>query len=91
MNDEIYECAICGYKSWNRAEFVEFIDSVKLPKVVELAKLKGAKLKGRDITAENIRYLCLKCNVELYQEETKPPKAMKVVCPKCGEVIDVWF
>jgi predicted RNA-binding Zn-ribbon protein involved in translation (DUF1610 family) len=88
MSDEIYECAICGYMSRNRAEFVEFMDLVKLPKVVELAKLK---LKGGDITAENIRYLCLKCNVELYQEETKSPKAMKVVCPKCGEVIDVWF
>jgi DNA-directed RNA polymerase subunit RPC12/RpoP len=86
MSDEIYECAICSYRSWNRTEFVEFMDSVKLSKVVELAKLKG-----RDITAENVRYLCLKCSTELYQEETKSPKAMKVVCPKCGEVIDVWF
>jgi DNA-directed RNA polymerase subunit RPC12/RpoP len=86
MSDEIYECAICSYRSWNRTEFVEFMDPIKLPKVIE-----SAKLKGRDITAEGVRYLCLKCNIELYQEETKSPKAMKVVCPKCGEVIDVWF
>jgi len=85
MSDEIYECAVCGYRSWNRAEFVEFMDPIKLPKVIELAKLKR-----RDIV-EDVKYLCLKCNTELYQEETKSPKAMKVVCPKCGEVIDVWF
>jgi DNA-directed RNA polymerase subunit RPC12/RpoP len=83
---EVYECAVCGYKSSVRAEFVEFLDPVKLPRVVE--KAKG---RGRGVKAEDVRYVCLKCSVEMYQEETKPPRAVRIVCPRCGEVVEVWL
>jgi DNA-directed RNA polymerase subunit RPC12/RpoP len=83
---EVYECAICGYRSTNRAEFVEFRDSVKLPRVVE--KARG---RGRNIGAGDAKYICLKCSVEMYQEETKPPRLVRVVCPRCGEVVEVWL
>jgi len=86
MSQEIYECAICGYKSDVRTEFVEFLDHVKLSKVVE-----KAKTKGRKITADQVKYICLRCSVELYQEETKSPRSVRVVCPRCGEVIEVWL
>jgi len=76
---------VCGYSSDVRAEFIEFLDPVKLPKIVE-----KAKNRGRSIKAEEVRFICIKCSAELYQEETKPPKSIRVTCPKCGEVIEVW-
>ena len=76
---------MCGYSSDEKAEFVEFLDPVKLPKVIE-----KARSRGRSVKAGEVKYICLKCTTELYQEETKPPKSVKVTCPKCGEVIDVW-
>lgn len=83
---EVYECAICGYSSSVRAEFVEFRDPVKLPKVAERAAGRGRKIR-----AEDVKYICLKCSVEMYQEETKPPRQVRVVCPRCGEVVEVWL
>jgi len=76
---------MCGYGSDEKAEFVEFLDPVKLPKVIEKARSRGRVIKDKEV-----KYICLKCTTELYQEETKPPKSVKVTCPKCGEVIDVW-
>ena len=86
MATQEYVCAICGYRSSIRAEFVEFKDPVKLPKVVD-----RARARGRDIKPEDVKYICLKCSVEMYQEETKSPRAVRVVCPRCGEVIEVWL
>ena len=83
---EVYECAICGYRSANRAEFVEFRDPVKLPKVVD--KARG---RGRSVKAEDAKFICLRCSAEMYQEETKPPRLVRVVCPRCGEVVEVWL
>jgi DNA-directed RNA polymerase subunit RPC12/RpoP len=81
-----FECAVCGYRSSNRAEFVEFRDPVKLPRVVE-----RARARGRGVGPEDVKYLCLKCSAELYQEETRSPRSIRVVCPRCGEVIEVWL
>jgi hypothetical protein len=64
-----FQCALCGYSSDERTEFVEFLDPVKLPKIIE-----RARSRGRSVRAEEVKYICLKCSVELYQEETKPPK-----------------
>jgi predicted RNA-binding Zn-ribbon protein involved in translation (DUF1610 family) len=83
---EAYQCAICGYSSSVRAEFVEFIDPVKLPRVVERARGRGRSLK-----TEDVRFVCLRCSVELYQEETRSPRPVRVVCPRCGEVVEVWL
>jgi DNA-directed RNA polymerase subunit RPC12/RpoP len=83
---ETYTCAICGYTSSFRAEFVEVMDPVKMPRVVE-----RARARGRDVKAEDVRFICLRCSLELYQEETKPPRPVRVVCPRCGEVVEVWL
>ena len=80
-----YECTICGYSSNARAEFVEFMDPVKLPKIVD-----KAKAKGRLVRAENVKYLCVKCSAEMYKEEVSPPRSMRATCPRCGEVVEVW-
>ena len=77
---------ICGYTSHVRAEFVEFMDPVKLPKVVE-----KAKSRGRTVKVEGAMYICVKCSCEMYGEEVKQPRSIKVTCPKCGEVIEVWL
>ena len=81
-----YECAICGYRSSSRAEFVEFNDPVKLPRVVD-----KAKARGRVVKPVNVKYICIRCSAEMYQEETKPPRAIRVVCPRCGEAVEVWL
>jgi len=83
---ETYTCAICGYSSSVRAEFVEFEDPVVLPRVVE-----KARARGRMIRHEDVRFICLRCNLELYREETRSPRPVRVVCPRCGEVIEVWL
>jgi len=83
---EAYECLICGYTSSYRHEFVEFLDTVKLPKVVE-----KARSRGRSVNVSAPLYICLKCSLELYQEEVKEPRSIRVVCPRCGEVVDVWL
>ena len=83
---EAYTCAICGYTSYTSSEFVEFNDPVKLPKVIE-----KARSRGRTIKSEDVRFICLRCNLELYQEETRSPRPVRVVCPRCGEVIEVWL
>jgi len=83
---EAYTCAICGYTSDVRADFVELNDPVKLPKVVE-----RARGRGRSVRAGDVKYICLRCNMELYQEETRSPRPVRVVCPRCGEVIEVWL
>ena len=81
-----YECAICGRSSEDRAEFVEFRDPVKLGSVVE-----RAKRRGRVIKEEEVKFVCYKCSTEMYSEETRGPKSVRVTCPRCGEVIEVWL
>jgi len=81
----MYVCAICGYSSNVRQEFVEFMDPVKIDKVVE--KASG---RGRSVKKEDVRYICIKCSVELYSEEIKQPRSFRVTCPRCGEVFEVW-
>ena len=81
-----YECAVCGYRSGVRQEFVEFNDPVKLPKAAE-----RAKSKGRVVRPEDAKYLCLRCSQELYQEETRGPRLVRVACPSCGAVVEVWL
>jgi DNA-directed RNA polymerase subunit RPC12/RpoP len=83
---EVYECTVCGYRSSVRSEFVEFRDPVKLPRVLE-----RARARGRSVGPEDVRYICLKCSVEMYQEETRSPRLVRVVCPRCGEVVEVWL
>jgi predicted RNA-binding Zn-ribbon protein involved in translation (DUF1610 family) len=83
---EAYTCAVCGYSSSVRADFVEFKDPVKLPRVVERARGRGRRLEPGDV-----RFICLRCSLELYQEETRSPRLARVVCPRCGEVIEVWL
>jgi len=83
---QIYECAICGYLSENRAEFVEFLDTVKLPKVIE-----KARSRGRPTRIESVKYLCVRCSVEMYREEINPPRSIRTVCPRCGETVEIWF
>jgi len=82
-----YVCVICGYTSGVRAEFVEFKDPVKLPKVVEKAVARGRK----NVSVEEVKYICIRCSTEMYLEEVKPPKLTRITCPKCGEVIEVWL
>jgi DNA-directed RNA polymerase subunit RPC12/RpoP len=81
-----YTCAICGYTSTIMSEFVEFMDTTKLQRVVE-----RARARGRWIELGDVRFICLRCNIELYQEEVKQPRPVRVVCPRCGEVVEVWL
>jgi len=80
-----YECAICGRSSSVRSEFVEFMDPVKLPRALE-----RAKGRGRAVKAEDVRYVCVSCSIEMYQEEVRPPRAVRAICPRCGEAVEVW-
>jgi DNA-directed RNA polymerase subunit RPC12/RpoP len=82
---EAYQCAICGYSSSVSSDFIEFEDPVRLPKVIE-----KARARGRTIQPEDVKFICLRCNLELYQEEVTP-RPVRVVCPRCGEVIEVWL
>jgi len=61
---EVYECAVCGYKSTNRAEFVEMLD----PSRVELIVLM-AGLRGRAASPEDVKYVCTNCSVRLYEPQ----------------------
>jgi len=81
-----YTCAVCGYTSDNRPEFVEFRDPVKLDRVVE-----RARGRGRSVRREDVKYVCLRCSVEMYSEETRGPRPVRVTCPRCGEVFEVWL
>jgi len=60
-----YECAICGYKSSNRAEFIEIMDPAKTDLIIITARLRG-----RIISAEDIKYICTNCSVKLYEPQT---------------------
>jgi DNA-directed RNA polymerase subunit RPC12/RpoP len=60
-----YECAICGYKSDNRAEFIEMMDPAKTDLIIMLARLRG-----RNVSEENIKYICTNCSVKLYEPQT---------------------
>jgi len=82
----MYVCAICGYSSDARQEFVEFKDPVNLRRAVEKAKGKGRTIKESDV-----KYICLNCSLELYSEGTRGPRSIRATCPKCGEVFDVWL
>jgi DNA-directed RNA polymerase subunit RPC12/RpoP len=64
VGEELYECAICGYKSSSRAEFVEMMD----PSRVELAVLL-ARLRGRIVSPEDVKYVCTNCSVRLYEPQ----------------------
>ena len=81
-----YICAICGYSSDNRYEFIEFRDPVKKGKVVEKAKMKGRIIKEQDI-----EFICYKCSAEMYSEEIRGPRPIRATCPRCGEVFEVWL
>lgn len=59
-----YECAICGYKSSSRAEFVEMMD----PSRVELVVLM-ARVRGRNISTGDVKYVCTNCSVRLYEPQ----------------------
>jgi DNA-directed RNA polymerase subunit RPC12/RpoP len=61
---EVYECAVCGYRSANRSEFVEMLD----PSRVELAVLM-ARLRGREISPGDVKYVCLDCSARLYEPQ----------------------
>jgi hypothetical protein len=80
----MFECAVCGYSSENGSEFIEFLDSVRLEKVIEKARARGRAVN-------KVEFICYKCSQELYSEEVRAPRAQRVVCPKCGEVIEIWF
>ena len=60
-----YECTICGYKSDNRAEFIEMMDPAKTDLIIMLARLRG-----RNVSAEDIKYICTNCSVKLYEPQT---------------------
>jgi DNA-directed RNA polymerase subunit RPC12/RpoP len=60
-----YKCAICGYKSDNRAEFTEMMDPTRTDLIIMMARLRG-----RNVSAENIKYVCTNCSVMLYEPQT---------------------
>jgi DNA-directed RNA polymerase subunit RPC12/RpoP len=60
-----YECAICGYKSSNRAEFIEMMDPAKTDLIIMMARLRG-----RNTSTEDIKYVCTNCSVKLYEPKT---------------------
>ena len=86
MVKEAYVCAVCGHTSDVRQEFVEFRDPASLGRAVE-----KARSRGRAISEGDVRYLCLKCSQELYGEGVRGPRSVRVACPRCGEVFEVWL
>jgi DNA-directed RNA polymerase subunit RPC12/RpoP len=64
VSEHEYECAVCGYKSTNRSEFVEMLD----PSRVELAVLM-ARVRGRIVMPEDVKYVCTNCSVRLYESQ----------------------
>jgi len=74
-----YTCSICGYSSDYRAEFVELRDPIAIKKLRE----KGKKIADGEL-------ICNKCSLELYRPSGQP-RSIRAVCPRCGEVVELWL
>jgi len=79
-----YICAVCGYTSDSRAEFVELRDPVGVKRLNEM----GKRVKQTPIAKGD--FICNKCSLELYRPAGQP-RSIRVVCPKCGEAFEVWL
>lgn len=79
MAANTYECKFCGTKFDSRSLVIEVHD----PVMIRRAKDKGKSFSMGD-------FICHKCSQEMYKGETSPRK-LTANCPKCGEVIEVWF
>jgi DNA-directed RNA polymerase subunit M/transcription elongation factor TFIIS len=77
-----YTCSVCGYSSDCRAEFVELRDPVGVKKLNEKGKRVKQIVEGD--------FICIKCSLELYSPSGQP-RSIRAVCPKCGEVIELWL
>lgn len=84
MGAPSYICAVCGYTSDSRAEFVELRDPVGVKRLNE----RGKRVKQTPIAEGD--FICNKCSLELYRPAGQP-RSIRVVCPKCGEAFEVWL
>jgi len=79
-----YTCVVCGYTSDSRAEFVELRDPIGVKKLNE----RGKKVKQTPVAEGD--FICSKCSLELYSPSGQT-RSIRAVCPKCGEVFEVWL
>ena len=84
MGSPRYVCVVCGYTSDVIAEFIELRDPIGVKKLND----RGRRAKAEKIVEGD--FICSKCSLELYGLG-QAPRSIRVVCPKCGEVIEVWL
>ncbi|MEM4531663.1 MAG: hypothetical protein QXY39_07335 [Thermofilaceae archaeon] len=75
MSAKKYMCSICQRELEDRSLVVEIRDPVIASK---------GKAKVRD-------FICYNCISKVYEPPTTSPRKIAAVCPRCGEVVEVWL
>jgi len=70
-----YVCLICQRELEDRSLVVEIQDPIIASK---------GKAKVGD-------FICYNCISKVYEPPTTSPRKIAAVCPRCGEVVEVWL
>ncbi|MEM1820414.1 MAG: hypothetical protein QXU64_02350 [Thermofilaceae archaeon] len=70
-----YVCALCKRVFEDRSLVIEIRDTV--------AESRGKARRGD--------FVCYDCIQKVYEPPAAAPRRVAAVCPRCGEVFDVWL
>ncbi|MEM4429642.1 MAG: hypothetical protein QXM08_00580 [Thermofilaceae archaeon] len=70
-----YVCSVCKRVFEDRSQVIEIQDPVVASK---------GKAKMGD-------FVCYDCIAKVYEPPTTSPRRVTAVCPRCGEVVEVWL